>query len=697
MGTDVKKVKLVQINGGPSGQNYLPLSAAYMQTHAQKNLPSSDKFDFSLPIYTRMPVDDAVERLVDADIAGFSTYVWNFNLSVQIAKKLKQANPDTLIVFGGPHVPERNTWEFFKEHPYVDVAVAGEGELAFTSILENYPGVVPSDVPNIRDIVAIRRYLQEKVFVGVDDKIARRRIDKTIDSLVRSGSWGEVSTVNFQKDGGVFVHPTSRRISDLNEVPSPYLNGAFRDLMEAHPEENWTAIWETNRGCPFDCSFCDWGSMAKDKMVKIEDDRLAAEQDWFSRNKIEVVWCADSNFGMYGKRDLVIAQRMAENNRKHGYPKFFTVQGTKNPNEEAYQTQKVLDESGLSRGVLIAFQSLHPPTLEAVHRSNISLERFFEFQRRYAKEGVDTFSDLIIPLPEETYESFTTGISKLIESGQHGRIQFNNLSILPNPPMADPAYIAKYQLDIVETPTVNIHGPIKTDNDDVQETQELVVATSTMSRKEYVDAKSFAYMTSLLHFDKLLQIPSILAHSTYGLSYKKIFDAFRAQKGSENPVISGINRAFEEKARAIQGGSPEFCPSEEWLGVYWYPDEHAFIDLVANRKLDQFYREARGLMGKLIGEEILGGTIMDDALRLNSQLLRLPSPPSSLEIETAHNVWELYKSMLASDPVEPSNKGFKYRIDVDDQWGSMDEWLKKMVWQQNKKGAYIYSCSPISD
>ena len=55
---------------------------------------------------------------------------------------------------------------------------------------------------------------------------------------------------------------------------------------------------------------------------------------------------------------------------------------------------------------------------------------FYDLQAKFMADGIKTFSDMILGLPEETYESFTSGVAKLIGMGQHNRIQFNNLSIL---------------------------------------------------------------------------------------------------------------------------------------------------------------------------------------------------------------------------------------------------------------------------
>ena len=63
-------------------------------------------------------------------------------------------------------------------------------------------------------------------------------------------------------------------------------------------------------------------------------------------------------------------------------------------------------------------------------------------------------------MPGDTYDTFTDGVSNVIQSGQHNRIQFNNLSILPNAEMADPENIERDKIKIAECPIVNVHGSL---------------------------------------------------------------------------------------------------------------------------------------------------------------------------------------------------------------------------------------------
>ena len=89
--------------------------------------------------------------------------------------------------------------------------------------------------------------------------------------------------------------------------------------------------------------------------------------------------------------------------------------------------KKILSDAGLNKGVALSMQSVDMPTLEAIKRDNISLNTYMELQRRFTRDKVETYSDLILGLPGETYESFVKGVDLLMENGQHNRIQFKQL------------------------------------------------------------------------------------------------------------------------------------------------------------------------------------------------------------------------------------------------------------------------------
>ena len=227
------------------------------------------------------------------------------------------------------------------------------------------------------------------------------------------------------------------------------------------------------------------------------------------------------------------------------------MQNTKNATERAYLTQKILAESGLNKGVTLSMQSVYEPALKKIKRDNISLETYEVLQQRFTHDGVTTYSDLILGLPGETYDSFSNGVSSLIANGQHNRIQFNNLSVLPNAEMGNPDYQRKYGMELVESEILNIHGIYEDSIDQIKEVQQLVIATNAMPKNCWVKARAFSWMVALLHFDKLLQIPLIILHKSAGFSFQKMIELFNDVDKSRSPLIAEIKEHFFERAKAI--------------------------------------------------------------------------------------------------------------------------------------------------
>lgn len=640
-------VGLVQINNSFSGQNYLPYAVALLEAYVRAQAADPARYYFKLPIYKRIAISAAVEQLLDCDIVGFSTYVWNAQISLEIARRLKARRPEILIVFGGPHVPDQPE-EFLRANPSIDVAIHNEGEKIFLRLLEMYP----------------------------------------------SRDWAGVSSVSFVGPDGRFTrNPNGERFRDLDEVPSPFLDGTLDAVVAAYPQETWIGLWETNRGCPFQCTFCDWGSATAGKVTKFGMDRLIGEIDWFSRNKIEYIFCCDANFGIQ-KRDVEIAEYVAKVKSETGYPAALSVQNTKNATERAYRTQKILSDAGLNKGVALSMQSVDMTTLEAIKRDNISLETYMELQRRFTRDKVETYSDLILGLPGETYDSFVEGVCLLIETGQHNRIQFNNLSILPNAEMGNPAYQKKFGMETVESTIINIHGERVELEDDVPEVQQLVVCTAAMPRADWRRTRAFCWITALLHFDKLFQIPLIAAHELAGLSYREVLEAFLDVDARAFPLLGEIRDFFLDEAGRIQEGAAEYVFSKEYLGIYWPADEYIFITLTAERKFDEFYRQAGGLLKELaaLHGDAKIDKILNEALHLNGALVKQPYAREDEVVELSCDLMSFYTGVREGEKQPLRQVPTAVQIDRRSQcYDDFQAWCREVVWWGNKKGAYLYT------
>lgn len=642
----MKRVSFIQIGDSFGHQRYLPYSVGLLQAYAQFRLSDPEMFRFGLPLYSKMPPVEAVNYLAGSDLLCFSVYVWNFALSREIARLYKEINPDAVIVFGGPQVPEsrQGLLSLMEKNPFIDIACYTEGEEPFLKILEQ----------------------------------------------LEYRSWDKVPGIAFRRERRVLTTEPAAQIDDLDLIPSPYLSGVFDRLLEDNPDVKWSALMETNRGCPFTCAFCYWGAGERQRIRRYSIERVHAELEWFARHQIEFVFCCDANFGIL-PRDMHIAQRVAKQKERSGYPGAFSVQSTKNSTGRILALQKLLNDAGLQKGVNLALQSLHQPTLTAIQRSNITSDTYCDLLSIFNKAGIPAFSDLILGLPEETYDSYTAGVEQVIRHGQHNRIQFINLTILENTAMADPAYIQRYGLQIVDSLVVAHHTSL-TGESGVDETQRLVVGTAAMPLEDWVKARVFSWFVALFYFNRLLQIPLLLLDRLTGTGIREIFSHFVAHRAAL-PLMGSILAVMRDKAQQIQVGKPEYLPAPDHLHMWWPLDEYILISLIEEKTLDQLYEEASRLMAPF--ESRLPEKLLDEALHLNRLLIKEPFVDSDGQIELSYAIPELYASLKNGEETLPIQGSFHYVIDRTSQrWSDWESWMREMVWYGGKKGDYLYPCRP---
>jgi len=647
-------IGLIQI-GDSFGDNqyYLPYSVGLLQVYAQKYAKqSSSVFAFDKPIFRRLSVSSAVELLLDKHIALFSVYLWNFRLSLAIAERLKKLNPHIIVVFGGPQVPESKDAleKFLRKYQFIDIASYGEGERSALSILENF------------------------------------QID-----------WKNMCSVAYlDKEKNFIFLVQAERIAELDIIPSPYLDGVFDELIAANPDINWSVMWETNRGCPFGCSFCAWGASSKRKVFHYSDDRLSREIDWFVARKIWFVFCCDANFGMF-PRDIQIAKKVANYKTKTGYPKAFSAQNTKNSKEDIFELQKVLNEAGLQRGVNLALQSVNPQTLKSIKRSNISADVYNDLQLMFAKDGIPTYSDIILALPDETYESLTEGVSSIIASGQHNRVQFINLTILENTEMSNADYINKYGL-VIKKSKIIFHHTSLNETEEVYESQDFVVGTKSMPKNRWIESRVFCWLTSLLYFNKLLQIPIMIIGKVCDISIKEIIELFMYRIHGK-PTLLHILELLKAKAEDITNGECEFVASKDALNLWWPIEEFIFLSLVKDNLLDSFYAETKELFSEFLRDTDLDLALdaIDEALFINKKLIKRPFVFEDENIKCRFNTLEFYSNLLVGRSIELEESFPVYLIKRrDTSWCDWDKWYTDVVWYGTKKGACLYEWSLVS-
>ncbi|OPG07000.1 B12-binding domain-containing radical SAM protein [Microbispora sp. GKU 823] len=428
------KVVLLELSAYP---NTLPLASGYLQAYAQQDERVAENWDFTIhAVAANTPTREIVAALagMEADAYGLSCYLWNMRRMKEVLDELVRLRPGAHFILGGPQVMNHATEYVPREWEHVLVCNS-EGEQPFTA------------------------FLRELSDHGGDGPDFRR-----------------VPGVSFWSAGELVTTDKPPRIKDLDEIPSPFAAGIFDG------GEYTFAVVETNRGCPFRCSYCYWGAATNDKVHRWELDRVKADLTWISEHGIESIFLADANWGAL-PRDVELTRHIVECKERNGYPLMVAIQAAKNRPDRVTEITEILVEGGMLTSQPVSLQTTSPQALEMVQRSNIKESTYVELQLKLKDKQISSYTELIWPLPGETLQSFREGIGKLCATGADAIVAYPQL-LLRNTPM----YERREELGVV---TVRVDDPVAE--------ADVVVGTNWVTREEFQEGVWFYYAVISLY------------------------------------------------------------------------------------------------------------------------------------------------------------------------------------------------------
>lgn len=638
-----RNIYLCQFNFMYGRDVFMPYSVGVLWSYALTIREIEESYRNPGFIFIRKDPDKIAESIHDPDVVAFSAYVWNWQINIEVARRIKEKYPSCLIVFGGPQVPDRMDG-FFEKYPFIDIAVHGEGELTFTQIL-------------------LSRLHGEKFNI-------------------------KGASIN-EKGREAFAWTPQDRIADINLIPSPYLSGVFDDTIRE--PYVFQPIWETNRGCPYHCTYCDWGSLTYSKVRRFDTDRLFREISWFGDNKLGFIFGADANFGIL-ERDVELAKALVEKKiATGGYPEKFRVSFAKNSTDRVLKIAEVLNAHKMDKGITLSVQSMNEAVLKAVKRTNLRIESLSHFVREYQRKGIPTYTEMILGLPCETYESFKDGVDKLLVAGVHDSLSIYNCSVLPNTELNDPAYSAQHEIATIRTPIFLNHSI--PGMDPVQEYEEIVIGTKTLSTADWKRQYIFAWIVQTCHTLNLTQVVTIFFNALTNLRYVDFYEEFLSF-ARENPesLIGREFRFVDSKLNDVLSGGSWDIVLDEFSEITWSTDEASYLRLSEN--LDKFYYELNGFLESLVEKsnlKLVDENLLKDILRYQHAIVVKWQKSGSQELELEYSLHSFARSVLNGDCAE-LRKG-RYLVVINDPFqfsGDKRRYAREIIWWGRKGGKFVY-------
>ncbi len=393
-------------------------------------------------------------------LLGVSNYIWNIDLGVQCVRALKRRFPEIIVVAGGPNYPDiaEEQVDFLKHYPEFDMYIYKDGEVPFA---------------------ALAKFLLE-----TPDLVAAKK------ALLPS--------CHAIHDGEVFMGETAPRIRDLTVVPSPYISG----LMDKFFDQKLVPTMQTNRGCPFTCTFCTEGGRYYNKVFKSTLERKTAEVDYIVKRikHTRTLRITDSNFGMFNE-DQDFCEHLGEMQAKTGYPEYIMCSTGKNRKERVLKCNELLN--GAMR-LTASVQSLDPEVLTSVKRDNISLDALMYLSDETSDTDTHAYSEIILALPGDSAQRHEGSFNGLMESGI-GNITQHQLALIHGTEMNNRESRKKFEYRSGFRPIQRCVGKYSFLGEEIRsaEIEEIAIASNTLSFEDYMDMRRLYLSVGMFYNDRI--------------------------------------------------------------------------------------------------------------------------------------------------------------------------------------------------
>lgn len=352
------------------------LNAKYVHTSlGLRNLAAycrKEGFDVSVKEYT---INHGLPQILSdiysqkPDVIGLACYIWNIRMVLELCSLLKKVMPNVTLILGGPEV-SYDPAEVMQSHTSVDYVISGEGEVAFSELL---------------------------------------------NSLSRSEFECLVSGVSFRKGDQVHVNGQAQ-VPMLDSLPFAYQEQDMEELGDR------IMYYESSRGCPFSCQYCLSSTTAGVRFFSLQ--RVLQELQVFIDHDVKQVKFVDRTFNTRKEHYMPIIQFLAKQTCRTNF--HFEIAA----DLLSQDVIELLTTAPVGRFQLeVGIQSTYEPTLNAIKRQNDWNKIVSNVSQLQKAGNIHLHLDLIIGLPFENLQRFSQSFNSVYSLRPH-MLQIGFLKLL---------------------------------------------------------------------------------------------------------------------------------------------------------------------------------------------------------------------------------------------------------------------------
>jgi hypothetical protein len=181
-----------------------------------------------------------------------------------------------------------------------------------------------------------------------------------------------------------------------SNILSPYLTGIF-SLSESKKMH-----WESKRGCPYHCDYCEHGAAADKNIIRINNDRLNGEIDLFKECNVTYINVLDATFLLHEQDNDTLEKLLSIDSCKNICLQmhFNTIRSDKG---ERFLDicQRNKDRISLEFGL----QTIHCKEMDILNRKN-DIPHVEKVMKRLCDAGIEYSISIIFGIPYQTVDSF---------------------------------------------------------------------------------------------------------------------------------------------------------------------------------------------------------------------------------------------------------------------------------------------------